>query len=110
MYINVVTHDKSKITVPFSDGDNLLDLLDDQRMEKLKLRTDCGGLCACVTCHVYIAYPYNESLNPPDPEEQIMLSQVEDKRVESRLACEVVLNKKLDGATITFAPGSALLD
>lgn len=107
MHINVIDVNGESHEVPFKGGENLLDLLDDNM---LRLRSDCGGLCACVTCHVYISYPYVEILPKPDPEEDLMLTQVEGKTPESRLACELVLNKELDGARVSFAPGSALLN
>jgi 2Fe-2S ferredoxin len=105
--INVKTHDGVMHEVPFEGGENLLDLLDDHN---LRLRSDCGGLCACVTCHVYLSYPYSEIVDCPDEDEKIMLTQVyRPIHKESRLACEVVMDKSLDGMTVKFAPGSEML-
>lgn len=104
-YIKVIDHTGVEQDVSFKDGDNLMDLLDDA---ELPLRGDCGGLCACVTCHVYISYPWSEAVDCPDQDETIMIDQVEQKKGGSRLACEITLYENLSGATISFAPGSEI--
>lgn len=105
--IKVKDHNGDVREVPFEGGENLLDVLDDNG---LRLRSDCGGLCACVTCHVYLSYPHNEVVDCPDEDEKIMLTQVESPiSKESRLACEIVLDKSLDGMMVKFAPGSEMI-
>ena len=105
--IIVIDHDQQEHEVEYNEGDVLLDVLDDNG---IFVRTDCGGLCACVTCHVYTSYPKREQLNKPDEDEQVMLSQVEGHTPNSRLSCEVLLNKAVDGMKVELAPGSELLE
>lgn len=61
---------------------------------------DCGGGCACATCHVYIADEWAAQLNPPDELEQLMLGFAFDVRPSSRLACQIKVSDTLDGLTV----------
>ena len=59
---------------------------------------DCGGSCACATCHVYIED--GERIPPVDELEAQMLEQAMDVNNNSRLACQIVGKYGLDGLTI----------
>lgn len=61
---------------------------------------DCGGGCACATCHIYIAEEWATRLNPPDELEQLMLGFAFDVRPTSRLACQIRASDALDGLTV----------
>jgi len=58
---------------------------------------DCGGNCACATCHVFIEKPWAERLSPRSDHEQDMLGLTVDPRPTSRLACQIRLTDALDG-------------
>ena len=60
------------------------------------IEAECGGACACATCHVYAP----ESLGPADdPYEQDMLDFAADERLpNSRLSCQIELGPSLEGA------------
>ena len=61
---------------------------------------DCGGACACGTCHVFVPEPLASALPPPDPIEDAMLSLRPDRQPNSRLACQIQMSDALDGTTI----------
>lgn len=61
---------------------------------------DCGGGCACATCHVYIADEWADHMNPPDELERLMLGFAFDVRPSSRLACQIKVSDTLDGLTV----------
>jgi 2Fe-2S ferredoxin len=62
---------------------------------------ECGGLCSCATCHVYVADGFIDRLTPPDDEETAMLDFVAAERQPgSRLSCQIPLTKALDGLTV----------
>ena len=61
---------------------------------------DCGGLCACGTCHVYVDSPWLEGLAAPSDMERDLVSFTVEPRANSRLACQVVLDASLDGLTV----------
>jgi ferredoxin, 2Fe-2S len=68
---------------------------------------DCGGACACATCHVYIDPEWQEAVGAPDDVEAEMLDMVSDvRRTNSRLACQIKLSAELDGLRVTVAPAS----
>jgi 2Fe-2S ferredoxin len=66
---------------------------------------DCGGACACATCHVYVDPEWLDAVGPPDDIEAEMLDMVSDvQRDNSRLSCQIKLKPELDGLKVTVAP------
>lgn len=61
---------------------------------------DCGGACACATCHVYIEPPQAAQLPPPSLDELSLLEGALDTRPSSRLSCQVKLAPQLDGLVV----------
>lgn len=72
----------------------------------LPILAQCGGSCACATCHVYVDPNWVEKLVEPNEEEVGMLDGAFDVKENSRLACQLIFNDKLDGLKVTLAPGS----
>ena len=50
---------------------------------------DCGGACACATCHVYINQDWVDKLNPKEDTEEDMLDFAFDVKDNSRLSCQI---------------------
>lgn len=66
---------------------------------------DCGGSCACATCHVYIDPAWQAVVGKPDDVERATLEMVSDfYRPDSRLCCQIQLRPELDGLRVTVAP------
>lgn len=66
---------------------------------------DCGGSCACATCHVYVDGDWYGKVGAPDDVEAEMLDMVSDvRRDTSRLACQIKLTENLDGLKVEVAP------
>jgi 2Fe-2S ferredoxin len=61
---------------------------------------DCGGACACATCHVYVEGGWFERLPPMDELERDMLDFAFDLRPNSRLGCQIKVDESLDGLTV----------
>lgn len=61
---------------------------------------DCGGNCACATCHVYIDAPWSARLATPSKEEGDMIECALHTRSTSRLSCQVILTAELDGLVV----------
>jgi 2Fe-2S ferredoxin len=62
---------------------------------------DCGGNAACGTCHILIDKAWLQVLDTTKNEhEEAMLELIEDVQPNSRLACQIVLEDKLDGLVI----------
>ena len=64
---------------------------------------DCGGACACATCHVYVAEDWAVVKGQRTDMEHSMLVFAEDLRPTSRLACQILLTPELDGLVV-FIP------
>lgn len=61
---------------------------------------ECGGSCACATCHVYVDNNWRDIAGAPSPDEADMLDFVSDRRAESRLSCQIRLRPELDGLIV----------
>ena len=65
----------------------------------------CGGVCACGTCHVYVGEAWLGHLPPIDETEDFMLDETEaERRPNSRLSCQILLDDRLSGIEITIPP------
>lgn len=72
----------------------------------IPILAQCGGSCACATCHVYVDPEWKSKLPEPNEEEVGMLDGAFDVTADSRLACQLIFNKNLDGLKIKLAAGS----
>jgi len=63
---------------------------------------DCGGACACATCHVYVAPEWFERLAPMDELEHDMLDFAFEVRPTSRLSCQIKVDDSLDGLVVSI--------
>jgi 2Fe-2S ferredoxin len=62
---------------------------------------ECGGACACATCHVYVADEWTEIVGKPSQMEEDMLDFAADVRPNSRLSCQIKVTEALDGLVVT---------
>ncbi|MES2292730.1 MAG: 2Fe-2S iron-sulfur cluster-binding protein [Pseudomonadota bacterium] len=61
---------------------------------------DCGGACACATCHVHISEAWRARLKPPQPLELSMLEFAAEGGPDSRLACQIAISEALNGLVV----------
>lgn len=61
---------------------------------------DCGGGCACGTCHVKVDQAWHDKLPPADAGEAMMLDMTPEQDPCSRLACQITLSDALNGLTV----------
>jgi 2Fe-2S ferredoxin len=64
---------------------------------------ECGGACACATCHSYIDDKWLETLPPMENMEDAMLESAQDRRENSRLTCQIEVTDELDGLVVNVA-------
>ncbi|MEL7482668.1 MAG: 2Fe-2S iron-sulfur cluster-binding protein [Pseudomonadota bacterium] len=62
---------------------------------------DCGGACACATCHVYVDEAFLDKVGTPEAMEQSMLDFAENVKPNSRLSCQIQISDDLDGLKVT---------
>jgi ferredoxin, 2Fe-2S len=61
---------------------------------------DCGGLCACATCHIYVPPEWATRCGTPDELETSILDFAFDVQPTSRLACQIHVSDALDGLVV----------
>ena len=66
------------------------------------IEAECGGACACATCHVYVEGAWSEVVGPPEAMEEDMLDFAYDVRPTSRLSCQIRVRDELDGLVISI--------
>jgi ferredoxin, 2Fe-2S len=104
LHIVVIDADGKRHRLPALSGWRIMEIIRDH---DLPMRAECGGSCACATCHVYVAREWLDKIVPPNEEEQFMLDSVDGFNTErSRLSCQILMREDLDGLTVTLAPGS----
>ena len=72
----------------------------------IPILAQCGGSCACATCHIYVDPAWKNKLPEPTEEEVGMLDGAFEVTEDSRLACQILFNKDLDGLKVALAKGS----
>ncbi|HEY2677918.1 MAG TPA: 2Fe-2S iron-sulfur cluster-binding protein [Steroidobacteraceae bacterium] len=79
-------------------GTTLMRAATDNRVDGID--GDCGGNCACATCHVYIDPMWTGRTGMRSAGEQDMLNLVAELRDNSRLACQITVDENLDGLVV----------
>ena len=64
------------------------------------VEAECGGACACATCHVYVDEAWTEKTGKPADMEEDMLDFAFDVRETSRLSCQIKITDELDGLIV----------
>lgn len=85
------------------DGWRVMEIIRDHG---LPIKAECGGCCACATCHVYVDEDWRDRLYPMRDDEQDALDLAPAVQDNSRLSCQILMSEALDGLKVTLAPGS----
>lgn len=64
---------------------------------------DCGGACACATCHVVVAAEWASKMLPATDVELQMLEFALNREANSRLSCQIKVDQSLDGLIVRVA-------
>lgn len=92
--ITFVEHDGTKHEVEFEAGESLMQVAMNNGVPGID--ADCGGECACGTCHVILQSHFKQSGTPSEDEVQ-MLGLTPEREDSSRLSCQVILTDDMDG-------------
>ena len=83
------------------DTDTGLTLMESAKMNDVPgIEAECGGACACATCHVYVDDAWRDKTGTPSQMEEDMLDFAFDVRESSRLSCQIKLTPELDGLVV----------
>jgi 2Fe-2S ferredoxin len=89
--------DRREITAPVG-----ITLMEAARQHGIQgIVAQCGGACACATCHVYIDPAWTAKLEPREDMEEGMLETAWEPKENSRLSCQVHITAELDGMQVT---------
>lgn len=83
------------------EGWSVMEIL---REAGLPVAAECGGACACATCHVYVENGWCEKLPPKSDAETDMLDMALAVEPNSRLSCQITCGPALDGIKVRIAP------
>ncbi len=99
--IQFIEPDGRSVTLDVDAGQSLMRAAVDAQLEGIEAQ--CGGLCACATCHCYVSAQWLDKLPPPsDDERHMLLNVAAERRPESRLSCQLIAGPELDGLTVRF--------
>jgi len=68
---------------------------------------ECGGACACATCHVYVEDSWLAMLAPVSEMEDAMLDSALSRQPNSRLSCQIEVADEIDGLIVHVAPNDS---
>ena len=68
------------------------------------IEAECGGACACATCHVYVNDGWFDKLPKPSEAEIDMLDMALAVEPNSRLSCQIICGADTDSIKVTVAP------
>lgn len=98
--INYIEHSGIVQTVEVLEGVSLMEAA--LKHHIVGIDGDCGGACACATCHVYIEPEWLDRLPAMSELERGMLKFASEPRPNSRLACQIRATPDLNGLTVTM--------
>ncbi|CAF3385798.1 unnamed protein product [Rotaria socialis] len=97
--ISFINKDGKHVPLRGKVGDNLLYL---GHRYGVEIEGACEASLACSTCHVYVKEEYLDKLPEPKEEEEDQLDLAAFLKDNSRLGCQIVLKKNLEGAEFTL--------
>ena len=99
--ITFVTTDGNRHEVDVENGYSVMEGAVNHNIKGIV--AECGGACACATCHGYIDEAWLDKLPAMDDMEDSMLDAAFERKDNSRLTCQIEVNDGLDGLIIHVA-------
>lgn len=96
--IHYITNDGEKHSVEVQNGYSVMEGAINNNIDGII--AECGGACACATCHAYIEDGWAEKLPPMDDMEDSMLDAAYERQDNSRLTCQIEVSDALDGLVV----------
>jgi ferredoxin, 2Fe-2S len=106
--MNGVGEDMAKITyIEFNGAEHVVDVKPGLSVMEGAVKNnipgidaDCGGACACATCHVYVDQAWIDKTGSQSAMEESMLDFAENVEDNSRLSCQIKVSDDLDGLVV----------
>ena len=97
--ITYVAHDGTRFDVEAENGSTVMENAIKNSVPGIE--AECGGACACATCHVYIDAAWVDKTGSAEAMEEDMLDFAYDVQPNSRLSCQIKVSDELDGLVVT---------
>ena len=96
--LTIVAFDGTRFDIEAESGSTVME--NAVRNSVPGIEAECGGACACATCHVYVDEAWTEKVGPPAPMEEDMLDFAFEVKPTSRLSCQIKIKPELDGLVV----------
>jgi 2Fe-2S ferredoxin len=96
--ITYIEHNGRSHTVDLRNGQSVMEGAVKHNIHGID--ADCGGACACATCHVYVDEAWVSKTGEASAMEESMLDFAQDQRPNSRLACQIIAKDAIDGLIV----------
>ena len=103
LLIHVTDQSGERHTLEALEGFRVMEIIRDWGLD---IKAECGGACACGTCHVYVDEEWVPKLYDPLDEEQDQLDVTFHVEDSSRLSCQLIMTEELNGLEVRLAPGT----
>ena len=97
--ITYIDHDGTERVVEAQNGETVMEAAIKNSIPGID--ADCGGACACATCHVYVDAAFMDKVGEQEEMEKSMLDFAENVQETSRLSCQITVSDTLDGLKVT---------
>jgi len=96
--ITYIEHDGTEHVVDVKSGQSVMEGAVKHNIPGID--ADCGGACACATCHVYVDPAWTAKTGEKNSMEESMLDFAESVEDNSRLSCQIKVTDDLDGLVV----------
>lgn len=96
--ITYITHDGVSHEIDAENGSTVMENAVKNSVPGIE--AECGGACACATCHVYVDDAWKEKVGEPEVMEEDMLDFAWEMQPNSRLSCQIKVSEELDGLIV----------
>ena len=100
--LNIVDRHGNEHQVEGRAGWSVMEIIRENGFDELLAL--CGGCMSCATCHVHVDPDWFGQLKPRGADEDDLLDTSDHKEATSRLSCQILFAKELDGLRVTIAP------
>ncbi len=100
--LTYITPSNEERIVEADEGFTLMEIAVNNDIEGID--ADCGGSCACATCHIIIPPEFLKIAGRAHEDESALLDFLDSRRKGSRLSCQIEMTEELDGMTVKIPP------
>ena len=96
--LTIIAFDGTRFEIAAAEGSTVME--NAVRNSVPGIEAECGGACACATCHVYVDEAWTAKAGAPSAMEEDMLDFAVDVQPNSRLSCQIKVTSALDGLVV----------